>query len=157
HMKKLVKPPCTNELKGYEYEIKLHSEGEDIDPNCLPFPIVGVFKTESTRHYFDGYRVSVHLARATITRKGEAEDVGGVLRRAEDKERELSAWLLEPSPHSMRRHKKTYLLVNSSSRRCYNLNVESCRAQQAMNQIEIEYIGILKDNDIPQPAEPEFA
>jgi hypothetical protein len=134
-----------NELPGYEYEIKLDAEHLDIDVNCLPFPIHRVYQSQCVRRYYDGYRVSFRLARATMARKGDVELIDGVPRRTEQKQKELSAWTLPASLLEMRRIKKTYLLINPHSQRTYNLCLDLCLSEsdQEMCQIEIEYIGTL--------------
>jgi hypothetical protein len=134
-----------NELPGYEYEIKLDADHLDIDVSCLPFPIHKVWQSQCVRRYYDGYRVSFRLARATMARKGEVELIDGVPRRTEQKQKELSAWTLPSSLLEMRRIKKTYLLINPESQRTYNLCLDLCLSpsEDEMYQIEIEYIGSL--------------
>jgi hypothetical protein len=97
------------------------------------------------RRYYDGYRVSFRLARATMARKGDVELIDGVPRRTEEKQKELSAWTLPASLLEMRRIKKTYLLINPDSQRTYNLCLDLClsESEHEMCQIEIEYIGTL--------------
>jgi hypothetical protein len=134
-----------NELPGFEYEIKLAAPNLDIDRACLPFPIFRVFQSQCVRRYYDGYRVSFRLARATMVQKGEVELIRGVPRRSEQKQKELSAWSLPQTELEMRRIKKTYLLLNPETQRTYNLCLDLCLHgnDQEMNQIEIEYIGTL--------------
>jgi hypothetical protein len=134
-----------NELSGFEYEIKLDADHLEIDTKCLPFPIYRVYQSQCIRRYYDGYRVSFRLARATMVRKGEVEVIDGVPRRLEQKQKELSAWTLPEAEHEMRRLKKTYLLINPETQRTYNLCLDLCRgnAEDSMNQVEIEYIGTL--------------
>ena len=143
YTKKHIKPPSVNELAGHEYEIRLATDTLEVDLDCLPFPILCAYQTESIRRYYEGYRVGFRLARATRVEKGPVELLGGVERRAEQKEKELSAWDLPAPLHEMRRFKKTYLLHNPETRRTYNLGLDLCVAAERMRQIEIEYDGTL--------------
>jgi hypothetical protein len=145
YMQRQIKLKRVNELEGYEYEIKLDADHLDVDVKCLPFPVHRVYQNQCIRRYYDGYRVSFRIGRATMVRKGEVEFIDGVPRRLEQKQKELSSWTLPEAELEMRRIKRTYLLINPETQRTYNLCLDSCRghAEDSMNQIEIEYTGTL--------------
>jgi hypothetical protein len=133
-----------NELPGFEYETKLECEHLELDKKCLPFPILETFQSETIRRYYDDYHVSFRGGRANIVRKSRDENIAGVLKRAETKEKDRSTWDLPIPRAQMRRTKRLINIYRPENGRVYTIAMEVCRLPgETRHQIEIEYDGTL--------------
>ena len=148
-LKKLIDPPVYEELMGFEYDMKFKLSGPEFDFKCLPFPFLDMRISGSLRRYYDGYRAGLRDGTAIIVRKGEKEDIRGVIRRTEVKERGVEAWRLDETDLEMRRYKREVRFINPDSHRLYSISLHQCIAPEEMYQLEVGYDGTLVPSTLP--------
>jgi hypothetical protein len=148
-LKKLIDPPVYEELMGFEYDMKFKLSGPEFDFECLPFPFLDMRISGSLRRYYDGYRAGLRDGTAIIVRKGKKEDVRGVIRRTEVKERGIEAWRLDETDLEMRRYKREVRFINPDSHRLYSISLHQCISTEEMYQLEVGYDGTLVPSTLP--------
>ena len=135
--------PRYDELPGFEYELKLSVDRIEIDLGRIPFPVLEVHQSDSLRGYYESFRACIRGDRAHAVEKGPVTEVRGVLKRPERKTFGLVPWEL-PSPMMlMRRYKREVNVFNPDTLRVYTLSIHHCDAGRTMQQLEIEYDGVL--------------
>lgn len=141
--KQFYEVPRHNELPGFEYELKLAVDRVEIDVGRLPFPVLEVHQSDSLRGYYARHRACIRGDRAHTVEKGPATHLRGVLKRPERKVFDLVPWEL-PSPEMvMRRYKREVNVLNPDTLRVYTISIHRCEAGATMQQVEIEYDGVL--------------
>ena len=148
-LKKLLDPPAYDELMGFEYDMKFNLSDPNFDLALLPFPFLDMRISGSLRRYYNGYRAGLRDGTAILVRKGEKENIRGVIRRTEEKERGVEAWELEQTNLEMRRYKREIRFLNPSNNRIYTVSLHQCIATEEMYQLEVGYDGTLVPSTLP--------
>ena len=148
-LQKLLEAPVYNELMGFEYDMKFKVSHPSLNLDQLPFPFLDMRISGSLRRYYDGFRAGLRDGTAILVRKGEKENIRGVIKRTEEKERGVEAWELEQTDLEMRRYKREVRVYNPSNLRIYTISLHQCIAGEEMYQLEVGYDGTLVDSTLP--------